>query len=104
MKIFNAIPSPLFSAAAELRPLTPISATFASVPNIVRISDPLVKSCSIHPRRLTPSDSLEERIVMAKSSMIASTIPKSPIHHGNRDAYETFHYLYRLNENGIFDN
>jgi len=24
---------------------------------------------------------------MAKSSMVASTIPKKPIYHGNRDAY-----------------
>jgi len=30
---------------------------------------------------------LEKRIVMAKSSMVASTIPKSQIYHGNRDAY-----------------
>jgi hypothetical protein len=29
---------------------------------------------------------LEERVVMAKSSMVASTIPKSPIYHRNRDA------------------
>jgi len=34
----------------------------------------------MHPRRLTLSDSLDERLVKAKSSMIASTIPKSPIY------------------------
>ena len=27
------------------------------------------------------------RVVIAKSSMVTSTIPKSPIRHGNRDAY-----------------
>jgi len=54
---------------------------------IAQLSNPLEKSCSIHPRRLTPSDSLEERIVIAKSSIVASTIPKSQIYHGNRDAY-----------------
>ena len=30
---------------------------------------------------------LEERVVMANSSMVASTIPKSLIYHGNKDAY-----------------
>jgi hypothetical protein len=29
---------------------------------------------------------LEERVVMSKSSMVASTIPKNPIYHGKRDA------------------
>ena len=58
-----------------------------SIPMIAQLSNPLEKSCSIHPRRLTPSDSLEERIVIAKSSIVASTIPKSQIYHGNRDAY-----------------
>jgi hypothetical protein len=32
--------------------------------------------------------SLEERIVKAKSSMVASTIPKSLIFHGSMDAFE----------------
>ncbi len=30
---------------------------------------------------------------MAKSSMVASTIPKSPIYHGNKDAYYRFLYF-----------
>jgi hypothetical protein len=42
---------------------------------------------SAHPRRLIASDSLEERVVMAKSSMVTSTIPKNPVYHGNRKAY-----------------
>jgi hypothetical protein len=33
--------------------------------------------------------SLEERVVMAKSSIVASTIPKSPIYHGVGDAYHS---------------
>ena len=49
-QIFNAIPSPLFSAAAELATLR-------------------------HPRRPIQSDALEERIGKAKSSMVASDIP-----------------------------
>ena len=53
---------------------------------IAQLSNPLEKSCSIHPRHLSPSDSLEERIVIAKSSIVASTIPKSQIYRGNRDA------------------
>jgi hypothetical protein len=51
VKIFYAIPSPLFSAAAELRALTPNLCHLASVPMIARLSNPLEKSCSIHPRR-----------------------------------------------------
>jgi hypothetical protein len=39
--IFNAIPSPLFSAAAELRALTPDLCHLASVPMFVRILYPL---------------------------------------------------------------
>ena len=50
-QIFNAIPSSLFSAAAELATLK-------------------------HPRRPTQSDALEERIGKAKSSIVASGIPK----------------------------
>jgi hypothetical protein len=34
-----------------------------------------------------------KRVVMAKSSMVASTIPKKPIHHGNRDAYIYFPFF-----------
>jgi hypothetical protein len=86
VKIFYAIPSPFFSAAAELRALTSNLCHLASVPMIARLSNPLEKSCSIHPHRLTASDSLEKRIVMAKSSMVASTISKNPIYHRNRDA------------------
>ena len=40
---------------------------------LVLISDPLAKSCSIHPRRPTSSDSLEERFVKARSSMALRT-------------------------------
>jgi hypothetical protein len=36
---------------------------------------------------MTPIVALEERIVKAKSSMVASTIPKSSTYHGNKDAY-----------------
>ncbi len=54
---------------------------------LARISNPLAKSCSIQHRHLTLSDSLEDRVVMAKSSIVASTIPKSHIYHGNKDAY-----------------
>jgi hypothetical protein len=44
-----------------------------------------------------PIVTLEERIVKAKSSMVASIIPKSPIYHGNRDVYVSglmFDFLY----------
>ena len=51
VKIFYAISSPLFSAAAELRALTPTLCHLTSVPMIARLSNPLEKSCSIHPRR-----------------------------------------------------
>jgi len=40
---------------------------------LVRISDPLAKSCSIHPCHPTLSDSLEERLGKAKSSMALRT-------------------------------
>ena len=50
-QIFNAIPSSLFSAAAELAALR-------------------------HPRHPIQSDALEERIGKAKSSMVASGISK----------------------------
>jgi len=53
-QIFHAIPSSLFSAAAELTTLR-------------------------HPRRPTQSGSLEERFGKAKSSMVASTIPDYPL-------------------------
>ena len=69
-----------------------------SIPVIAQLSNPLEKSCSIHPRRLTPSDSLEERIVIAKSSIVASTIPKSQIYHGNRDAYPKTQYFLFLDK------
>ncbi len=35
----------------------------------------------------SPIVTLEEWLVKAKSSIVASTIPKSPIYHGNMDAY-----------------
>jgi hypothetical protein len=86
VKIFYAIPSPSFSAAMNCARYLFISTSTASVPVLVWISIHLAKSCSIQHRRLTASDSLEERVVMAKSSMVASTIPKIPIYHGNKDA------------------
>ena len=51
VQIFHAIPSSLFSAAAELAALR-------------------------HPRRPTKSGALEERFVKAKSSKVASSIPE----------------------------
>jgi hypothetical protein len=51
-RIFNAILRSLFSAAAELAPLR-------------------------HPRRPTPSGSLEEQTSKAKSSMVAMAISKN---------------------------
>ena len=47
-----------------------------------------LKVCSIHPRRLTPSGSFEEQLGKAKSSIVASTIPKSIIYHEKEDAYK----------------
>jgi hypothetical protein len=69
VQIFYAILSSFFSAAAELRALTPNYTTLADVPMIGQFTNLLVESCSIHPRRLTSSDSFEERIEKAKSSM-----------------------------------
>jgi hypothetical protein len=77
VRIFNAIPSSIFSAAAELRPLTPISTTFADVPMISQTLNPLAKSCSIHPRRLNPSDTIEERLGKARSSMALKKFTKN---------------------------
>jgi hypothetical protein len=73
VRIFNAIPSPPFSAAAELRALTPYLYNLSSVLVRVWVSVPMAKSCSIHPRRPTLSDSLEERFVKARSSMALRT-------------------------------
>jgi len=70
---------------------------------IAQLSNPLEKSCSIHPRRLTPSDSLEERVVIAKSSIVASTIPRSQIYHGNRDAYDASHGIDKVRQNVIIE-
>jgi len=56
VQIFNAIPSSLFSAAAELAALR-------------------------HPRRPTQSDSLEERFGKAKSSMPLRHFPAPSIYH-----------------------
>ena len=58
----------------------------------VFICNAFVKSCSIQHIRLTASDSLEERKALVGKVWVggfnvASTIPKSPIYHGNRDAY-----------------
>jgi len=60
---------------SELRSLTPISCTPATVPVLARVSNTKAKSCSIQHRRQTASDSLEERFVKAKSSMVASSLP-----------------------------
>ncbi len=87
MKIFYAIPPPLFSAAAELRSSTLNLNHFTVVPLKVLISNPLSKSSSIHPRRLTSPDSLEVRFVKAKFSIVVSTIPNSLINYENTDAY-----------------
>jgi len=61
MKIFYAITSPPFSAALNSARQHPISPNLSSVPALALILNPKVKSCSIQHRRLTPSDSLEER-------------------------------------------
>ena len=58
MKTFDAVPSPFFSAVAELRIHTPHVWRSYSVPTLVQILNPLAKSCRVHPRRLTSSDSL----------------------------------------------
>jgi hypothetical protein len=47
----------------------------------------LKDSISAHPRRPTSSDSLEGHLEKAKSSMVASPVPKSLIYHGKKDAY-----------------
>jgi hypothetical protein len=63
---------------SELRSLTPVSCTPATVPVLARISNTKTKSCSIQHRHLPPfpaSDSLKERFVKAKSSMVASSLP-----------------------------
>jgi hypothetical protein len=70
VRIFNAILSPLFSAAAELRMIHPIHWSLAYVnPSLLTFE----WSCSIHPRRLTPSDFLEEQFEKARSSMSLRT-------------------------------
>jgi hypothetical protein len=66
VQIFNAIPSPSFSAPAELRMINPNLWTLSSVNPTLK---PMESSCSIHPRRPTRSDSLEGRFRKAKSSM-----------------------------------
>jgi len=48
VQIFNAIPSPSFSAPAELRMINPNLWTLSSVNPSLK---PLKLSCSIHPRR-----------------------------------------------------
>jgi hypothetical protein len=59
VQIFNAIPSPPFSAPAELRMIHPNLWTLTSVNPTLK---PLESSCSIHPRRPTRSDSIEGRL------------------------------------------
>jgi len=58
VQIFNAIPSPFFSAPAELRIFNPNHWSLSYINPSLK---PLEWSCSIHPRRPTGSDSLEER-------------------------------------------
>jgi hypothetical protein len=48
-------------SGAELRTIIPISSPLASVPVLAHSSYALAKSCSIQHRRLTESDTLEER-------------------------------------------
>jgi hypothetical protein len=82
---FNAIPSSSFSAAAEL-----CLVAFYHLKNVLcfdnRISPSFSIACSIHPRRLTASDSLEARFKKAKSSMVTLTFPKSITSFGKKDA------------------
>jgi hypothetical protein len=49
----------------------------------------------------SPIVTLEERMVMAKSSMVASTIPKSPIYHRNTDVYLEVNCDCEINEDMI---
>jgi hypothetical protein len=56
VQIFNAIPSPSFSAPAELRMINPNHWSLSYVNSSLR---PLELPCSIHPRRTTRSDLLE---------------------------------------------
>jgi hypothetical protein len=63
-----------------------ISVTLKGLLSVFRNGFAPVKILCAIPHRLTASDSLEERVVMSKSSMVASTIPKNPIYHGKRDA------------------
>jgi hypothetical protein len=72
VQIFNAIPSPSFSAPAELRM---INQTHCSISSVNPSLTPLELSCSIHPRRPTVSDSLEGRLWKAKSSMSLQHFP-----------------------------
>ena len=66
VQIFSAIPSPSFSAPAELRMINP---SHWSLSPVNPSPKPLELSCSIHPRRPTASDSLAGRFRKAKSSM-----------------------------------
>jgi len=59
LQIFNAIPSPSFSAAAELRTFTLTRWKDALCSNLTHPSFPQV--CSIHPRPLTLSGSFEDQ-------------------------------------------
>jgi hypothetical protein len=72
VQIFNAIPLPSLSAAAELRMNNLSYQSLICVNPIHKISN---LSCSIHPRCLTLSDSLEGRFVKAKSSISLRHFP-----------------------------
>lgn len=72
VQIFNAIPSPYFSAPAELRMINPNHWSLSCVDPSLK---PLELSCSIHPQRPTGSDSLEVRFRKAKSSMSLRHFP-----------------------------
>jgi hypothetical protein len=89
VKIFYAIPSPLSSAAVELRAPTPYFCHLASVPMITQLFNPLKSRAQYilaDNMGMIPYCFPRRTDHMAKSSMVASTIPNSPILHGNRDA------------------
>jgi len=72
VQIFNAIPSPSFSAPAELRMVNPNPWSLSYVNPSLKS---LEWSCSMHPRRPTGSDSLAGRFWKAKSSMSLRHFP-----------------------------
>jgi hypothetical protein len=77
VQIFNAIPSPSFSAPAELRMINPNHWSLSCVNQSLK---PLELSCSIHPRRPTGLDSLEVRFRKAGLGWVGvfNVAPTSP--------------------------